>query len=94
MKYFSIAELTASQTATRRRIDNTPDEEAIDNLSLLLRHVLDPLRIALGPVFISSGYRSPRLNRAIGGARNSQHVVGRSNHKRARRCDGCTVHQK
>ncbi len=76
-KHFTLAELTQSQTATRRGIDNTPTDEAIANLEALVSTILDPLREKLGhPITISSGYRSPALNAAIGGAKNSQHLIG------------------
>lgn len=76
-KYFTLDELTASQTATRRGIDNTPTSEAKANLEALVLNILDPLREAIGhPITVSSGYRSPALNKAIGGARNSDHMTG------------------
>ena len=75
-KHFTLAELTVSQEATRRGIPNDPDAQSLANLQLLVRHVLDPLRDAVGPVHVSSGYRSPRVNKLIGGASSSQHVQG------------------
>lgn len=77
-KHFTLAELTVSQEATRRGIPNDPDAQSLANLQLLVRHVLDPLRDALGPVSISSGYRSPRVNKLVGGASSSQHVMGQA----------------
>ncbi len=56
---------------------NTPSWEAIINLSTLCEHVLDPLRIAFKrPIHINSGFRTPEINKAIGGAKNSQHCLG------------------
>lgn len=79
MKYFSIKELTKSETATRLKIDNTPTAEVIDNLTALVNNVLDPLRELYGkPIHISSGYRCPRLNKAVGGVANSQHLTGQA----------------
>ena len=74
--HFSLSEFVVSQTATRLDIDNVPTQEIIDALKLLCQHVLEPLRVALGPVIISSGYRSPKLNSVIGGSTTSQHCYG------------------
>lgn len=77
MKYFTMRELTASATAVRRGIDNTPNAQVRANLTALVSNVLDPLREAYGkPIVVTSGYRSERLNKAVGGVRNSQHVTG------------------
>jgi zinc D-Ala-D-Ala carboxypeptidase len=65
---FSLSEFTSSPTADRLGIDNTPDKEATDNLQELVTFVLQPLRDRFGPITISSGYRSPELNKAIGGS--------------------------
>ncbi len=74
---FHLSEFVQSQTATRRRIANQPGPKELDALRLLCVKVLEPVRQHFGrPVVISSGYRSPALNRAIGGARNSQHTTG------------------
>lgn len=76
-KNFSLHEFTRSQTATRRGIKNHPDAKKIAALKLLCEKVLQPVRDHYGkPLRISSGYRSPALNRAIGGASNSQHAKG------------------
>jgi zinc D-Ala-D-Ala carboxypeptidase len=76
-KNFTLSELTKSQTATRRGIDNTPSLTAIDNLQLLVDNVLQPVRDHFKkPVDISSGYRSPQLNVAIGGSATSHHCLG------------------
>jgi len=75
--HFSLVELTKSQVAARRGIDNTPDAAAVARLRLLCTQVLEPVRAHFGrPVTIGSGYRSARLNRAIGGAAGSQHCRG------------------
>ena len=73
---FDLAEFVVSQEAERKGIDNTPDDAVVNNLTALCIHVLEPLRQMLGPVRISSGYRCPALNAAIGGAKDSQHMTG------------------
>ena len=77
MKYFTIQELTISNTAERKGIDNTPDQKAAAALTALVANVLDPLREAWGrPIVVNSGYRCPKLNRAVGGVARSQHTKG------------------
>ena len=76
--HFSLAEMVASQTATRMGLNNTPPPEAIEALRTLCKYILEPLRAALGPVLISSGYRSLLVNRAIGGSISSQHRKGQA----------------
>lgn len=75
---FTLDEFVRSQEGTRRGIDNIPPQPVIDCLRDLCEKVLEPLREALGPVHISSGYRCPALNKAIGGAANSQHILGQA----------------
>jgi hypothetical protein len=75
--HFSLAELTKSQTATRKGIDNQPTLDHIENLTELCTHVLEPTRRNFGkPMIISSGYRSEELCEAIGSSKNSQHAKG------------------
>ena len=75
--HFSLAELTKSQTATRKGIDNKPTLDHIENLTELCTHVLEPTRRNFGkPMVISSGYRSVELCEAIGSSKNSQHAKG------------------
>ena len=79
MKYFTIKELTKSSTATAKGLDNTPTPQAVTNLHALVDNVLDPLREAWGkPIYVNSGYRSPAVNKAVGGAATSQHVTGQA----------------
>jgi hypothetical protein len=79
MKYFTLKELTRSDTATKNKIDNTPTDNAVKNLTALVDKVLDPLREMYGkPIYISSGYRCPRLNKAVGGVAGSQHKTGQA----------------
>ena len=79
MKHFSIAELSKSSTAARLGINNTPGATIQANLKALVEKVLDPLREAYGaPIIVTSGYRCERLNKSIGGASSSQHVLGQA----------------
>jgi zinc D-Ala-D-Ala carboxypeptidase len=74
--HFTLDELIASQIAARRRIDNRPDRTIIDNLRRVAA-TLEQVRELVGmPVTVSSGYRSPALNAATGGARDSAHLRG------------------
>lgn len=74
--HFSIAELTASQTAIRKGIDNTPPPEVLANLSRTIELLEQVRLLANGPIIVSSGYRCPNLNRVIGGSSTSAHVRG------------------
>lgn len=75
--HFTLEELIASDTAKAKGIDNTPTDEVIANLSVLVVNVLEPLRQYFQvPIFVSSGYRSPKLNKAVGGSSTSHHLTG------------------
>ena len=77
MKYFSIEELVKSATAERLAIDNTPPRAARRMLTILVEQLLDPIRRRYGaPIIVTSGYRCPALNTAVGGVANSHHIVG------------------
>ena len=80
MKYFTIAELCESATATEKGIDNTPTPGITQNLERLVANILDPLRESWGsPIDVTSGYRCPALNKVIkGAAKNSQHMTGQA----------------
>jgi hypothetical protein len=68
-----------SITATRRGIDNTPNKEQLENMKLLAEKVFEPLRVHVGgPIKINSFFRSPDLNKAIGGSSKSQHCKGQA----------------
>lgn len=69
---FTLAELTK----TRFDLDNTPSPQVVENLRTLCEKVLQPLRDAVGPVNVTSGYRSKLVNQAVNGARNSDHLWG------------------
>lgn len=76
-KNFHLSEFTQSEIATRKGLDNTPTPAIIKNLEILVKNVFQPLREMLEkPVIISSGYRSPGVNSAVGGSSNSQHMFG------------------
>lgn len=76
-EHFTLSEFVRSDTATNRHIDNTPSQEVIENLRALCRNVLEPARAAFGsPIYITSGYRCPELNKAVGGKPTSQHLRG------------------
>ena len=76
--HFTLAELTVSQSAARLGIDNNPPPSVIKALERTALG-LEGVRMLLGaPVLVSSGYRSPALNKAIGGAKNSQHMTGQA----------------
>ena len=77
MKYFNLSELSASATAERLAIDNTPPRAAQRMLTILVEQLLDPIRRRYGaPIIVTSGYRCPALNTAVGGVANSHHIVG------------------
>jgi zinc D-Ala-D-Ala carboxypeptidase len=76
---FSLKELTKSDTATRLGIDNTPDDETIDNLKMLCEKVLQPVRDHFGKsVTVNSGFRSSETNQATGGSKSSDHCKGQA----------------
>ena len=75
-EHFTLEEFVNSQIATRRRLDNTPSPQVIENLKRVAE-VLEQVReLVKRPIIISSGYRSPSLNVAVGGAAKSAHVNG------------------
>lgn len=77
MKYFSIDEMVRSAVAVANGIDNSPSDDISANLTLFIETVLDPIREGWGgPISVSSGYRCPELNKAVGGAKNSGHQYG------------------
>ena len=71
---FSLLELTKSDTAVRKGIDNNPNSDQIEKLKLLCENILQPVRDHFGRVKVTSGYRSPELCVAIGSSVNSQHA--------------------
>lgn len=78
-EHFTLEEMARSQTARKMGLLNAPKPEHIACLKVLCQQVLEPLRLAVGkPVIINSGYRCWQLNRRLGGARNSQHLLGQA----------------
>lgn len=79
MKHFTIKELCQSDTATARKISNIPTYEVAANIEKLIDNCLDVIREAYGkPITINCGYRSPKLNAAVGGSSTSDHILGRA----------------
>lgn len=87
MKYFTIEELCKSETASIKKIDNTPTEEIKEHLTELVIYLLDPIREAWAEyctkkgysvkgITVNSGYRCPQLNTAVGGVKTSAHLAG------------------
>lgn len=77
--HFTIEELYASATAKAKGIDNKPSTQQMINLVYLCAFVLEPLRVAMKePIKIGSGFRCERLNKAVGGVYNSQHMKGQA----------------
>ena len=76
-EHFTLNEFTKSITAERLGIKNEPDYEKVQAMKQLCREVLEPLRQHYGkPIRVTSGYRCPLLNAAVGGVTNSQHLYG------------------
>ena len=76
-KHFKLEEFERSETAKRMGIDNTVPNQLLPNIQALCENVLEPLRPQFDePVYISSGYRCPALNKAVKGAASSQHMKG------------------
>lgn len=76
-KHFTLEELCASSTAKRLNISNKPTNEEIENMKHLALSILEPLRLFMQkPIYINSGFRSQKLNKAVGGVASSQHTRG------------------
>lgn len=76
-EHFKLSEFENSSTARARGINNKVPEHIIPSLRTLCTEVLEPLRaIVKEPIIISSGYRCPQLNAAVGGSKTSQHMKG------------------
>jgi uncharacterized protein YcbK (DUF882 family) len=79
-KNFSLEELLESQSARRYNVNEqfNPNQEIVNNLKLLVENILQPLRDKVGVIQISSGYRSARVNKIVGGSTSSQHLMGQA----------------
>jgi hypothetical protein len=78
-KNLTLQELIDSNTAKAKGIDNSPTNEHLRNLIEIANNIFQPLRDGIGkPIKISSGYRSEKLNKAVGGSKTSQHNKGQA----------------
>lgn len=82
-EHFSLYDLIRSGSAEKLGIDNNPltngdKNPIVDNLKILCETILEPLYDLLGPLKINSGYRSPEVNKAVGGSNRSQHRYGKA----------------
>ena len=78
-KHISYKEGISSTTADRLGIDNKPGQVELINMEVIAERIFEPLREWVGgPIRINSFYRSPKLNKAIGGSKRSQHIEGRA----------------
>lgn len=77
MRHFTLSEFTRSEAARKNKVDNTPTPEIVKNIECLVATILDPLRECIGhPIYITSGFRTKRLNRIVGGSATSAHMDG------------------
>lgn len=77
--HFTLDEMVRSAAAVRRGLPNTPDKHALKELERLCVTVLEPIRAHVGPLSITSGFRTPAVNAAVGStAKNSAHLYGRA----------------
>ena len=78
-KHISDKESVYSRTATRLSLNNKPNDDQVQNMRLIAEEVFEPLRVWVGgPIKINSFFRSPELNKAIGGSTKSQHCHGQA----------------
>lgn len=76
-KNLTLAEMTRSESAKRKKINNVPSKAIIENMKVLATNIFQPIRDHFDrPIHISSGYRSIQLNKSIGGSSSSQHCKG------------------
>jgi zinc D-Ala-D-Ala carboxypeptidase len=78
-KHISYREATHSATAKRRGLDNTPNQEQLENMYKVAEFIFEPLRLFVGgPIKINSFFRSGDVNKAVGGTSRSQHCKGQA----------------
>jgi len=76
-EHFNLSEFTYSRVAVANGIDNSPPDEVAERLRRLAIRLLEPVRVYCGePLFVTSGYRCPALNKMVGGVAGSQHLTG------------------
>jgi hypothetical protein len=77
--HLSLKEVIKSNTATRKGISNYPTQQHLQNLIILAKEVFEPIRVHFNtPIYVSSGYRSKALNKAVGGSKSSAHCKGQA----------------
>ena len=74
--HFTLEELTVSQEAVRKGLDNTPNAQILQKLTMTAMKLEEVRSLLSVPLHVSSGYRSPAVNKAVGGAPMSQHLLG------------------
>ena len=76
-EHLSLKEVIKSNTATRRGISNQPTQQHLQNLLIVAKEIFEPIRVHFNePIYVSSGYRSRELNKAVGGSKTSDHCKG------------------
>lgn len=77
-RWLTFGESIKSTTARNLKIDNTPNDEQYNNIQTLYNHVYGPLCDVFGKLPVNSVFRSPKLNKAVGGSTSSQHMKGQA----------------
>jgi hypothetical protein len=77
-EHFTLAEMTVSETAARQGLNNTPDADSTANLKRTCAMLEKVRALVGGPIVVTSGYRGPAVNAAVGGSKTSAHMTGRA----------------